>query len=113
MTTRPKVKPKPVRWTRAAIVGLGVITDLRTLGSILTMSETSVREAYHDGRLPEPLVVIRAGRKLVVPVAPILALLGLDGSASEDRYVPGDRQPPAAGEHVFRAGTGPGGPSAA
>jgi hypothetical protein len=109
MTT---TRPKPKRWTKRELLALGVLTDMPTLGSILTMSETSVREAYHAGRLPEPLVVIRAGRKLVVPTAPILALLGLGDSAPDDRQQPDGQQAPAAGSHVFRAGTGTGSPDA-
>ncbi|HEV8275471.1 MAG TPA: hypothetical protein VGQ26_07220, partial [Streptosporangiaceae bacterium] len=50
------------------------------------------RAAYHAGRLPVP--VIRCGRKLVVPVQPILDLLRIGGqqirSASRDQ-VPSER----------------------
>jgi hypothetical protein len=112
MTARSaKPKPKPrVKWTKAAIVGLGVLTDLRTFGSIFGMSETAAREAFHAGRLPEPVVVIRAGRRLVVPVAPILAALGLGPSAYEDRQQPADQQPSQAGEQPAQAMPAPGSP---
>jgi hypothetical protein len=98
------------KWTRKQIEAEGVVTDLATLGSILGCSETSAREAHRAGTLPEPVVVLRVGRRLVVPVAPILAALGLGPSAYEDRQQPGDQQPGPAGDESVQAMPAPGGP---
>jgi hypothetical protein len=98
------------KWTQKQIEAEGVITSMATLGSILGCSETSAREAHRAGTLPEPVVVLRVGRRLVVPTAGILAALGLADSASDDRHVPGDQQPPAAGETPVQAMPAPGGP---
>jgi hypothetical protein len=107
MTTQPKVKPKPkpVRWTRAAIIGLGARTDLRTAGQIFGMSETRVYEAAKAGRLPFP--VLRVGTRYVVPVQPLLALLGIDGGEGIRSPI-ADQQSPAEGEHHLRTVPGPG-----
>jgi hypothetical protein len=67
-------------WTAADILALGVRTDVETAGSIFGLSRTQAYEAHKAGRLPFP--VVRAGRHLVVPVAPILELLGLDAAPS-------------------------------
>jgi hypothetical protein len=83
------------RWTRRAILSLGAHTDLVTLGSILGESESAVRQQHRAGKLPPGVVVLRVGRRWIVPTAPILELLGLGGgqqirSASRDQ-VPSKR----------------------
>jgi hypothetical protein len=107
MTTQPKVKPKPkpVRWTRAAIIGLGARTDLRTAGQIFGMSETRVYEAAKAGRLPFP--VLRVGTRYVVPVQPLLALLGIDGGEGIRSPLAG-QHPGLAGERHLNSAPGPG-----
>lgn len=57
---------------------LGVKTDLETACSIvLGIGRTRSYELERAGELPFP--VLRTGRKIVVPTAPLLRLLGLDG----------------------------------
>jgi hypothetical protein len=100
MTTRRK-------WTRRQLDALGVVTDLKTLGSVFGMSETSAREAHKAGTLPEPIVVLRVGRRLIVPVAGILCALGLADSAPDDRQ---HLQPGPAGDESLQAMPAPGRP---
>jgi hypothetical protein len=57
------------------VLALGVTTDVPTAGSILRLSKTQAYERVKDGTFP--VKVIRVGGRLVVPVAPILELLGL------------------------------------
>ena len=63
-------------WTDKAIRDLGVRTNVETAGSIFGLSRTQTYLAIKGGRFPVP--VISVGRRLVVPVAPIRKLLGLD-----------------------------------
>lgn len=65
-----------VTWTEAAIRALGVKTDVETAGSIFGLSRTQSYEAVKDGRFPVELV--RVGRRMIVPTAPIRRLLGID-----------------------------------
>jgi hypothetical protein len=84
VTTQPKVKPKPVRWTRAALLGLGVKTDLRTAGSIFGLSPTQSYVAAKAGTLP--FGFLKIGSRYVVPVQPLIDLLGLaSGSGKPTR----------------------------
>lgn len=69
-----------IRWTPEALAMLGVRTDAETAGSIFGLSRTQSYEAIRAGRFPVP--VVRIGRRIVVPVAPILRALGLDGDAT-------------------------------
>jgi hypothetical protein len=64
-------------WTPEAVRGLGTRTDVTTAGSIFGLSRTQAYEALKRGDFP--VRVIRIGRRVIVPVAPILGLLGLDG----------------------------------
>lgn len=57
-------------------MALGVRTDVETAGSIFGLSRTQAYEAVNAGRFPVP--TFRIGRRVVVPVAPILVLLRLD-----------------------------------
>jgi hypothetical protein len=64
-------------WTEADIKALGVRTDLFTACEVvLGCGRDKARELYRAGELPFP--AIRVGRKVVVPVQPLLKLLGLD-----------------------------------
>jgi hypothetical protein len=65
-------------WTAERVRALGVKTDLVTACSIIGVSRTRAWEMYHAGELPFP--AIRVGRRVVVPTAPVLALLGLANS---------------------------------
>ena len=98
---RPAGAVRRKKWTAAQVRALGVRTDIATAGSILGMSETSARQAYRAGQLPVP--VIRCGRRLVVPVQPILDLLGLDNGGLDNRPAPGDLERSEPGAHPGRA----------
>ena len=63
-------------WTPEAVKALGVRTDVPTAGAILGgLCRTESYEAVKKGNFPVP--VIKIGSRLVVPVAPILDLLGI------------------------------------
>ncbi len=103
MTARQRtaaVKPYRRPWTEAEIRQLGTRTDVPTAGSIIGgLCETESRVLYRRGDFPVP--VIKVGHRLVVPVAPILAFLGLDGGDG-DRSRPAEQQGSGSG-----AGPGP------
>jgi hypothetical protein len=103
---RPAGAVRREKWTPAQVRALGVRTDIATLASILGWSETAAREAYHAGRLPPGVVVVRVGRRLVVPVAPILALLGLDNGGEQIRKPARNLRPGAHGERPGETGEG-------
>jgi hypothetical protein len=64
-------------WTRADVEALGVRTDVPTAGAILAgLCRDEAYRMVKRGKFPVP--VLRVGRRLVVPTAPILAALGLD-----------------------------------
>ena len=72
MTTQPAQRV----WTPDDVLALGVRTDIPTAGEILAgLTRTQSYELYKVGRFPVP--VIKCGRRLVVPVAPILRLLDI------------------------------------
>jgi hypothetical protein len=65
-----------VTWTPEAIRALGVRTDVPTAGEIVAgLCRTESYSMAERGEFPVPIV--RVGRRLVVPVAPILQLLGI------------------------------------
>jgi hypothetical protein len=69
-------------WTEAEIRGLGVRTDVPTAGAILGgLCRDEAYRAVKRGTFPVP--VIKVGRRLVVPVQPILVALGLDREDGE------------------------------
>jgi len=65
-----------VNWTVDAIRDLGATTTLVIAGEILGMGRTKSHELARLGRFPVP--VLRHGSRYVVPVAPLLRLLGVD-----------------------------------
>jgi hypothetical protein len=67
-------------WTATEIRALGVRTDVETGGSIFGLSRTQAYVAVDEGRFPVP--TFRIGRRIVVPVAPIIRLLGLETEAA-------------------------------
>lgn len=70
-------------WTREAVLALGVTTDIPTAGEILAgLCRTESYDLHRSGRFPAP--VLKVGRRLVVPVQPILDLLGLSGDGATD-----------------------------
>lgn len=54
---------------------LGPTTDVPTAGALFGLSRTQSYVAIQRGQFP--VSVIRIGRRVVVPVAPLLELLGL------------------------------------
>jgi hypothetical protein len=75
--------PTRREWTADAVRSLGVQTDLRTAGEIFGYSPTQVYEAAKSDKLPFP--VIRCGVRYVVPVQPILDLLGIGSDCPDDQ----------------------------
>lgn len=63
-------------WTAARVQALGVRTDLATACEIvLGVRKSRAFELHKAGQLPFP--TLRCGRRIVVPVAPLLELLGI------------------------------------
>lgn len=63
-------------WTPAEVSALGVRTDLPTAGEILAgLCKDEAYRMHQRGEFPVP--VVKVGRRYVVPVAPILRLLGI------------------------------------
>ena len=63
-------------WTPEEVRALGVRTTVPIAGQILAgLSATQAYELHKSGRFPVP--VVEVGRRLVVPAAPILRLLGI------------------------------------
>lgn len=77
-------------WTPEAVRELGVRTTVPIAGEILAgLSETQAYELAKRGDFPVP--VMKVGRRLVVPVAPILRFLDLDSpgpDAAAEQPVP-------------------------
>lgn len=63
-------------WTADEVRALGVRCDLVTAASVLGIGRTTAHELARADRFPVP--VLRLGVRYVVPVAPLLRLLGLD-----------------------------------
>ena len=63
-------------WSADQIRRLGTRTDLVTAGRILGIGRTKCYQLAHADQFP--VLVIRHGHRYVVPVAPILRLLGQD-----------------------------------
>jgi hypothetical protein len=63
-------------WRVAEVRELGTVTDLVTAGAILGIGRTKSYQLARSGLFPVP--VTRHGSRFVVPVAPILKLLGLE-----------------------------------
>lgn len=80
-------------WTADDVRALGVRTDVPTAGSIFGLSRTQAYAALARGAFP--VGVIRVGRRYLVPVAPILHLLGLDPHDSPGTQESQRPRPPA------------------
>lgn len=74
-------RAEPKVWTAADVLALGVRTTVETAGDIFGLSRTQAYEAVNHERFPVP--TFRVGRRVVVPVAPILRVLGLDSEAPQ------------------------------
>ena len=78
--------------TLAEIAELPAVTDLVTAGRALGLGRTKAYELARAGQFPCP--VIRAGRTWLVPVAGLLAVLGLPlPSASPSPVTEAGRRP--------------------
>jgi hypothetical protein len=98
-------------WTAAQVRALGVQTTVPVAGAVFGYSQTQAYEAVKAGTFPVP--VIHCGRRIIVPVAPILAALGLDSGGEQNRSPGSDLRPGSAGERPGEAAEGPGGGVAA
>jgi hypothetical protein len=62
-------------WTAEQVLALGVCGPLTKVGSILGIGRTKSYELARHGAFPVP--VIKAGDRYVVPMKPVLELLGI------------------------------------
>jgi len=70
-------------WTPAEVIALGVRTDVPTAGEIIAgLCRDESYRMVQRGEFPVP--VLKVGRRLVVPVAPIRQLLGIGSPERED-----------------------------
>lgn len=79
-------------WTVERIRALGATTTLPTAAAILGIGRTLAYELVATGQFPTP--VIRAGTRVIVPVAPLLKLLHANDESA------GPATDPAAGEQA-------------
>jgi hypothetical protein len=70
------------RWTVDAVRALGTTTSIEIAGAILGIGRTKAYELARTGDFP--VALIRAGRRYVVPVPALLALLGAPADARHD-----------------------------
>ena len=73
-------------WSTEQVRALGVRTDLVTAGEILGIGRTVAHQLAKRGEFPVP--VLRVGRKYVVPVAPLLEILGVHEEPAAVGFVP-------------------------
>jgi hypothetical protein len=67
-------------WTTDEIRALGVRTDLVTAASILGIGRTKAYELARSGTFPVPTLAL--GARYVVPVTPLLRLLGVEDKSA-------------------------------
>jgi predicted site-specific integrase-resolvase len=65
-------------WSVEQVRALGVRTDLVTAARVLGIGRTTAHDLARRGEFPVP--VLRCGSRYVVPVAPLLDVLGIDRS---------------------------------
>lgn len=63
-------------WTEAEIRALGVRTDVATAASIFGVCKAEAYVHIKAGEFPVP--PLRIGRRILIPVAPILRVLGYE-----------------------------------
>ncbi len=66
-------------WSVEQVRSLGVRTDLLTAASVLGIGRTTAHALARRGNFPVP--VLRLGARYVVPVRPLLELLGIPQEA--------------------------------
>ena len=71
--------PKNMHWTPEEIRALGVRTNLPTACSVLGISASSGYGLVQAGKFP--VRTIRVGQRIIVPVAGLLEILGIDETA--------------------------------
>jgi predicted DNA-binding transcriptional regulator AlpA len=69
---RPMVQPS----TREELLGLPAVVDLTTAAGVLGIGRTCAYELVRTGTWPTP--VLRIGRLIRIPTAPLLELVGLE-----------------------------------
>ena len=95
------------RFTLADIPGLPPVLDLKTAARLLGIGSTTAYQMAQAGTLPVP--VLRHGRSIRIPTAPLLRLLGLTVPGGDDGGGIGPEPDPApAGD----GGTAPARPGA-
>jgi predicted site-specific integrase-resolvase len=68
-------------WTVDEVRRLGMATDVETAASILRIGRTTAYKLVGEGDFPVP--VLRVGKRYVVAVENLLAILGAGGSEEE------------------------------
>jgi hypothetical protein len=71
--------PRTPAWSLEDIRQLGATTDLLTAASVLRIGRTKAYQLARTNTFPVP--VVRAGRRYLVAVTPLLRLLGQDTTA--------------------------------
>lgn len=84
-------------WTAERIRALGAVTNVTTAAEIFGLSRDTAYHLARAGQFPVP--VLRVGRQLRVPIAPILALLNLPAEAPQPRDPPPSDEPPKPAHH--------------
>ena len=69
-------QPSTNIWTIDAVRNLGATTDIETAGAILGIGRSKSYELARRGEFP--VRVLRIGRRYLVPIPSILALLGVE-----------------------------------
>ena len=72
-------------FTRRQLLALPSVVDLPTAASVLGLGRSAAYELVRLGQWPTP--VLRLGRVIRVPTAPLLALLGVGTSVDEATVV--------------------------
>jgi excisionase family DNA binding protein len=67
-------------WTAEAIHNLGMTTDIETAGAILGIGRSKSYELAKDGEFP--VKVLRIGRRYLVPIPALMALLEADADGA-------------------------------
>jgi hypothetical protein len=84
-------------WTVERVHALGVTTTLATAASVLQISRSQAYRLAATDTFPAPL--IRAGTRVIVPVAGLLQLLGAPLDPSGESSVDATTTPPADYAH--------------
>jgi hypothetical protein len=82
----------------AEVSDLPAVTDLVTAGRVLGLGRTKAYQLARAGQFPCP--VIRAGKTYLVPVAGLLAVLGLPVRGRGDDKQEERRHPHGGGHHI-------------